>query len=283
MKFRVKGEGFDAEGELEQVNLIYGPPSSFKTLLLKSLYFGVSLKESGCLKHRAVALLLSHITEAIKHDKCEQGQVVKCSFEVELELIKSSFKLAIEAVRSSLLLPKVKVFLNGKDPTEPRLEELCNLKLRLGTFSWIRLECEGGKLKGAWSWDQSEEIPFPPDVIAEALLPPSEKEVTYLPLGRSDLAQVKELKGPLHLECFVNTFTFSGSSLEVERKVLRKALNYSWVFLEGALGDQYSLKALKEFLGEALKKGVNIIIESRDERVVEELKGIAKVLETPFK
>ncbi|UXD22627.1 hypothetical protein IPA_06805 [Ignicoccus pacificus DSM 13166] len=285
MRIRVESDEIRASLELDQVNVIYGPPSSGKTTLLKTLYLALSMKYSGCLKHRTTAILLSHLVEGIKHDKCEQGQLIKCEFEVPIDLIKNAVDSTLASLFSLLQVPPANVFIEDENPLDlsKRIKELCNLRVRVGTFSFITMRCEGNSVKGTWAWDQSEEIPFPPDIIAETLLPSSEVEVTYLPSGRSDLVKLRKVEGPLHLSCFSDTYEAEGSSFEVERDVLKQSLKHDWILIENFWGDKYSLDLLKEFLRQVLEKGANVVIETRDERVVEAVRGVGRILELPFK
>ena len=138
----------------------------------------------------------------------------------------------------------------------------------------LETRCEGGVVSGTWSWASEEEIPFPPDVLAESLLPTGVSKVTFLPPGRSDLAVLKEVKGPQDIVCFVKEHGGKDPELNgtsIEEKLLNESMkNYSFVIVDDLAGDRYSLKLLREVLNES---GI-LIASSKDERLKEFFRGL---------
>ncbi len=275
---KISSDTFTKEFKLSKLNVLYGRSGTYKTVTLKSLFLAFSVLHDGCPKHKLTSLLVSMISESLKHDKCE-GRPVKCNFEISLEDLGAIIDSSVVSLFSSLRLNTLSIELNGVDPLQEMkrgVNSLCRYKVRLGTFSFFESRCEGGKLVGTWSWHPEEEIPFPPDVITEALIPPSDgRTASLLPSGRHSLACLKRAEGELTSECFLNSLSLEDCtfpSLKLESLIFNAFNDSSFLFIEGVYGDDESLELLKEFIRRF--NGEVLVIETRDERVSNVIKEL---------
>ncbi|ALU12153.1 hypothetical protein EYM_00900 [Ignicoccus islandicus DSM 13165] len=273
MRFRVSSPIIKKEVELGKTNVIYGPPASGKSVLIRYLYLALSMFKGGCVRGHFISMASNELAELMKFSSCSKGENVTCDFEVSLEDVVTSLKKAEFQLFVSLSLPYAELRVEGRNPFEFEVRRICNLRI-VSEGSSVETKCIGEKLKGTWKLDLRKESQLPQDLLLEALFEGSD-DVAFLPRGRWSLAEVELKNAPLHYKCFSSMFKLREplSTMEMERRILEYVpLHHSYLIIEEVPGDRYYLSFLKELLKGPLGEMKSIVLESRDDR----LKGLGE-------
>jgi len=283
LKVVVEGK-INVRFELGRKVLIYGPPASGKSLLLRALYLHLSLLNHGCPKAYASSFLITYIGNEMSYGNCSGNDTVLCSFEIPMIVFDDALDALTLSLRSAFRTENVYVTIDGIDVFDlmkSNVKKLCNLKVKTGSFSFLETECEGNYLMGRWRWMSKEEIPFPPDILAEMILPAGIDRVTYLPGGRQELAVLSEAKGPQDIRCFVKEYGKESGDLNglaIEKNILEKSMrDYSYILVDDVPGDEYYLKLLLKIM----KEENTLLVASRDDRVKDLFQREGIVVELP--
>ncbi len=261
---KVRASGIEVE---RGTFLLTGPSKSGKTALLRTFYASYGLLTNSPLAHIAITIFIDEIKRRSKERPCKRDGCVECEFEIEINDLKDTLQETMKVILKALRLEKLEVEVNGT-PLKFDVNELCTKEtIKTGKESFVKFECDGNSLKGMWKWCLDEEIPYPYDRLASKLFGKEKGLAIYLPPGRGYLGTKENCREMLEMQVCRG---LKGSELEVEEELLKWALSEgTYVFIESIYSDKEYLDMLKELLGS--RNAELVIIESRDERVAEEL------------